>query len=471
MRPGQAKLQLADLAAAMPARTTLNTANLESLGAAKLAALLLELSEGNAAAKRRLRLALAEGQGADDAAREVRKRLKAIERAETFLDSAKRKTLLTELEGHLATITGSIRSEQPSLAYALHWELLELSEGLFDRCYDGSGSLSGFFGRVLQALPESLRAGAPKPTAVAERLADALEESNGYGQLDRAVEVLAEALGQAGLEALRQECLTRGAPEGSAVLLAVADALGDVESFVAAFDAEDLQWPPNAAAVAQRLLKAGRAEEALAVVKGVQLDGRAWMGGVLSDPHIAALDALGRSDEAQQQRWRCFQAELNARHLRDYLQRLPAFEDGEAEEKALALVQADNDLPGALRFLLAWPDLRRAAALVLEHPEAWDGDAFELYGAAAEQLEAAQPLAATVLLRSMVSFALEMARPKRYRYAAQHLRSCAELAARIESWQTVPPHELYLSELHQRFGRRYGFWQLVAGPDVTPLAP
>lgn len=60
--------------------STLNASNLETLGPAKLAALLLEVSKGNAASKRRLRLALAEGQSADDAAREVSKRLKAIER-------------------------------------------------------------------------------------------------------------------------------------------------------------------------------------------------------------------------------------------------------------------------------------------------------------------------------------------------------------------------------------------------------
>jgi len=237
------------------------------------------------------------------AAREVRKRLKAIERSSTYLDSAKRKTLCSELEGHLSTICGSIRRDNPSLALDLHWELLELSEGIFDRCYDGSGAMSSFFRKVLQSLAASLQAAQPKPAATAERLVDALEDCNGYGQLDPAVDLLAEALGTEGLEALRRECLGRAVPEGAPVLLAIADALGDVESYVAAFDADDLQWPPNAAAVATRLVQAGRAQEALAVVRGVRLQERAWMAGLLSDPHIAALEALGRSSEAQQLRW------------------------------------------------------------------------------------------------------------------------------------------------------------------------
>ncbi len=450
------------MAAAVPAaRTTLNAKNLEALGAETLAALLLELSEGNAAAKRRLRLALAEGEGAENAAREVRKRLKAIERSGTYLDAAKRKTLLTELEGHLGTICGSIRSDNPALALDLHWELLELSEGIFDRCYDGSGAMSSFFLKVLQSLGASLQAAQPKPTATAERLLDALEDCNGYGQLDQAVELLAEGLGREGLEALRQECVNRGIPEGAPVLLAIADGLGDVESFVAAFNSEDLQWPPNAAAVATRLLQAGRAEEALAVVRGVE---RQVIGGMLSDPHIAALEALDRRDEAQQLRWTCFQAELSARHLRDYLQRLPDFEDVEAEEQALDLAQAHANPHGALRFLLTWPDLRRAAALVIQHAEFWDGNAYDLYGPAAEQLEASHPLASTALLRAMVTFTLEMGRPKRYRYAAQHLRRCGELAGRIERWEPLAHHTLYEAELRRQFGRKYSFWELVDGP-------
>ena len=44
----------------MAGSSSLNAKNLEALGAAKLAELLLKLSEGDAGAKRSLRLALAE---------------------------------------------------------------------------------------------------------------------------------------------------------------------------------------------------------------------------------------------------------------------------------------------------------------------------------------------------------------------------------------------------------------------------
>ncbi|MFY8149316.1 MAG: DUF6880 family protein [Prochlorococcaceae cyanobacterium] len=445
------------------ARTTLNARNLESLGAPRLALLLLELSQGNGAAQRRLRLALAEGRSAEEAAQEVRKRLRAIDRAGTYLDAAKRNTLLTELEGHRATITGRILQEAPAQAYELHWQLLELSEGIFDRCHDGSGTLSAYFQRVLEALPATVAAARPAPEAVAERIAEALMEANGYRQLDRLLGLLAEPLGQEGLEALRGEFRVRGTPERSAVMLAIADAMGDVDAFAGSFSPEDLRRPSVAAAVAERLMAAGRAEEALAVLDGVDQEGLARLGAMVRRPRIEALEALGRREEAQQQRWQGFLEDLDAGLLREYLRRLADFEDVEAEEQALDRALGHGNPRAALAFLLAWPDLRRAAELVLRQPDAWDGENFALYGKAAEQLEASHPLAATVLLRALITFALEESRPKRYRYAAGHLRHCAALAPRIEHWHHLPTHQAFEDDLQVRFWRRIGFWQEVEG--------
>ena len=62
------------------AKKTLNIGNLEALGAARLAELLMEISEGNAAAKRLLRLALAGAVSPAEVAKQVRKRLATIAR-------------------------------------------------------------------------------------------------------------------------------------------------------------------------------------------------------------------------------------------------------------------------------------------------------------------------------------------------------------------------------------------------------
>ncbi len=68
------------------AKTALNAKNLEALGSERLAELLIEISTGNAAAKRRLRLELAGAQGPAEVAKEVRKRLATIARSQSFID-------------------------------------------------------------------------------------------------------------------------------------------------------------------------------------------------------------------------------------------------------------------------------------------------------------------------------------------------------------------------------------------------
>ena len=65
----------------MTSKKTLNATNLEALGAERLAALLMEVSQGNAAIKRRLRLELVGTESPAELGKEIRKRLAAIARS------------------------------------------------------------------------------------------------------------------------------------------------------------------------------------------------------------------------------------------------------------------------------------------------------------------------------------------------------------------------------------------------------
>ena len=82
----------------MAGKSTLNARNLEALGAPRLAELLMTVVQGNAEAKRILRLALAEQRGPAEVAREVRRHLASIARATSFLDGRRRNALLRDLE-------------------------------------------------------------------------------------------------------------------------------------------------------------------------------------------------------------------------------------------------------------------------------------------------------------------------------------------------------------------------------------
>lgn len=444
----------------MASKRTLNARNLEALGAAALAELLMEVSSGQAVIQRRLRLALAAAEGADGAAQEVRKRLAAIDRARTFVGSARRPALLSDLEAQRQAITGAIASADPRGACELMLRFLEISEGVLARCSDGTGAVSGVFERAAGQLGPLAVAAQLAPQTLAEHAAELLVE-NSHGAFDGLVPALKEALGDGGLQRLEQCCRERGARDGSRLLLQIAEARGDVDGYLRQFSAADLRRRPIAAGVAHVLLAHGRAEQALEILDGASAETPGPLDGAWQDSRMAVLEALNRPAEAQEMRWQWFCRTLSVPHLRDVLRRLDAFEDGEAEERALRVAEQHPNRQRGLEFLVAWGALARAARLVLAQATAWDGEAVALHSAAAERLSADHPLAATLLLRPMVWGALEMGRTSRYRQAAEHLRSCDLLADRLDDWQGHPDHAAFVTRLHGRFGGRWGFWRLV----------
>ena len=446
----------------MASKRTLNARNLEALGAAALAELLLEVSSGQAVIQRRLRLALAEAEGAGGAAQEVRKRLAAIDRSRTWVGSARRPALLSDLEAQLQAITGPIAAADPRGACELLLRFLEIAGGVLARCSDGTGAVIAVFERAAEQLGPLAQAAQLAPETLAEHAAELLLEDS-HGAFDALVPALKEALGDDGLRRLEACCRERGARAGSRLLLQIAEARGDVESYLGQFSAADLRRRSAAADVARVLLANGRAAQALEILDGAKADGPGLVDGAWQDSRLAVLEALDRRGEAQEMRWRWFCRSLSIPHLRDYLQRLDAFEDGEAEERALGVAEQHPSPLLGLEFLVGWGSLPRAARLVLAHANDWAGEAYALHSAAAERLSAQHPLAATLLLRPMVWGALAMGRSSRYRHAAEHLRSCDLLADRIGSWHDHPDHAAFVARLQECFGGRWGFWRLVEG--------
>jgi hypothetical protein len=441
-------------------KRTLNARNLEALGAPALAELLIEVSGGNALIQRRLRLALAAAEGVDGAVAEVRKRLAAIDRARTFVDATKRKALVSDLDTQLQAITGPIVTGDPRQACDLLLRFLELSGGVLERCADSTGAVIGVFERAAEQLGPLAQAAQLAPEPLAEHAVELLDD-NSHGQFDGLVPALKEALGDRGLQLLDRYCRDRGARDGNTFLLQIAVARGDVDGYLAQFDAEDLCWRDIAARVARHLLASGRAGQALEILDGASEDSAGLQDSQWSDCRIAVLEALKRPAEAQEMRWQWFSRTLSIPHLRDYLKRVEDFADVEAEERALQLAEQHPVSQLGLHFLVEWGALSRAARHVLAHEAEWDGDAYTIHTAAAERLSAEHPLAATLLLRPMVFFALWMGRSQRYRHAVGHLRNCEQLAARIDDWQGHPDHLAYVEQLHDQFGSKWGFWTLL----------
>ncbi|MFT8243713.1 DUF6880 family protein [Roseomonas sp. BN140053] len=477
----------------MASGKTLNAANLEALGAARLAELLMAVSKGNAAAQRQLRLALAGSDGAGGTARAVTKHLLSIGRAKTWLDWQKIKPFLAELEVQRRAILDLVAPADPAEAFELLWRLVGCAEGVLARSDDGSGHLFTAFRAAAQDLgPLAQRAGIP-PEALAQRAFRALAADE-HGVWEELIPILAPQLGKAGLAVIRDavqawqaapaatppggqrqvigwsgsgpihadEIQARHRKRSAAVILQqVADALGDVDGFIEQFDAPARGMPAAAAAIAQRLLAAGRLPEAWAAVERVEARQRPQAPIEWEQARLDVLEALGRSGDAQAFRWERFAATLNATHLRAFLRKLPDFDDVEAEQRAMAHALAFKDVHQALGFLVAWPDLRRASELVLNRAKALNGDLYELLSPAAEALDSRFPLAATVLRRAMIDFTLGAARSSRYKHAARHFRDCRDAAPRVEAFGAIPDHAAYERLLRSAHGRKAGFWQEV----------
>ena len=477
----------------MASKKTLNAKNLEALGTARLAQLLLEISTGNAAVKRRLRLELASSQGPGEVARECRKRLSTIGRSRSFVDWTKRKVLVDDLATQLRAIVEQVARHDPAEALDLTWRFLALANSIFDRCDDSSGTVIGIFHGACEVLGEIAEAVTTDPATLADQAFRALQE-NHYGQYDDLILVLAPALRREGLDHLKERMAALSnapveAPEQedrevigwsssgpiyademaersrvSTVRLAlkqIADAQGDVDAFIAQYDDKSRSAPRIAAEIAQRLLAAGRVDEAWEAVTAVDDKRSRWPEFEWENAHIDVLEALGRADDAQAMRWSYFERSLSTAHLRAYLKHLPDFDDVEAEERALAFATTYPNIHQALAFLISWPALEKAASLVLQRSTELDGDHYEILTPAVNAVSGKHPLAATLILRAMIDFSLSRARSSRYRHAARHLAECESLAAEVGNFGELETHELYVARLQKLHGKKRSFWNLV----------
>ncbi len=474
----------------MPSEKTLNVKNLTALGAERLADLLLEVTAGDAAGKRRLRLELASSDGGDVAG-EIRKRLISIAKSKSFVDSKKIRTLARDLEVQREAIAAYVVPANPGEAFNLLWRMLEIAPSIYERCDDSSGSIGSVIASVRRDLSAVATQSGQGVSALADRVFTAVC-ANDYGQFDGLIGTMTPALGPDGLGRLKAkfEELAANRPKDASgherkvigmstrgpiysddyergrharlvrlALTEIADALGDVDGFASQYSDDERTNPAIAAALAERLLSADRAGEALAVLEKAS---RAFnQGGHWPDwqrVRIDVLDALGRSSEAQDERWLVFERGLNADYLKAYIKRLPDFDDIESEERALSLASQYPSFHQALSFLIDWPAHDRAAALILARCNEIDGDHYWLLTPVADAIEQRHPLAATLVLRAMIDLSLDAAKAKRYGHAARHLQTCEYLARRIEDFVGHADHAHYIADLRSRHGRKIGFW-------------
>ena len=295
---------------ASSAKTALNAKNLAGLGAERLAELLMELATGDASIKRRLRMELAAASGSANVAREVTKRLSVIAKARSFVEWSKIKELSADLELQQRTIAEQVAKIDATEALELMWRFLALANSVLNCCDDSGGVMGDIFRGAVEDLARLARVVKPAPDMLADKVYAALLE-NRFGQYDRLIGALAEPLGREGLERLKgnfaqlskepvkkpaaaeRKAVGWGSHSGpiyedeieerqrqSAIrhaLKSIADAQGDVDSFIAQYDAKSKTMPAIATEIAERLLRAGRLDEAWSAINAVDASGPRWL--------------------------------------------------------------------------------------------------------------------------------------------------------------------------------------------------
>lgn len=374
--------------------------NLARLGAERLAAIVADAADSRPELKRRLRMELAAEQGAEHLALELDKRLNTLDASRSKVSWRKRPTFVADLEVLRALIAERLAELDPVSALTRMWAFMDLARRLGTRVRDKDGGVAAVFDRAADDIGRLL--GGRGDARAADALVEAISR-NPTAWAEWLPPVLAQAARptlDAVLVRLRER--SGGSPGWAAILRQVADATGDVDAFLATFTAQAVRTPAIAAEAAQRLLAAGRVEEAGRLLQGAAKSPEpdfdwetAW---------IDYLEAAGKADAAQTARWASFERTLSAERARAFTRRLPDFEDVEAESRAFDHAARHADTARGLQFLMDWPALPEAATMIdaradelqvsAEQAELWAG-----------RLRARQPRAAHTLLRKTAAAA------------------------------------------------------------------
>jgi hypothetical protein len=452
---------------------------LENLGLERLAELLAGACENDRALRRKVQILLASKRGAGKLRSVIAKRITGLTRNRKLLGQREVPALVAELTALRQGIVAELAAKDPPAAVELLWRFLDLAKTTIERAGSSGAAIAGPFhvaaenlGSLLDQLPEL------DAISLAERLHADLATDD-HWLIARIISSGACGLGvdgRARLRALLKADIAQLPARKKnafwtkadwrrgglcALLVDLANADGDVDAFI---EANELGEAPfvNVAHIAERLIAANRATEALSWLDRLApgFDDVRIVG-----VRVAALDSLGRTEEAQRLRLRAFEKTLNADLLREYLKRLPDFEDVEAERKAIEHAGTFSKALTALCFLVEWPALEAADALVRRRMTELEGGYRLSIGEAAERLGEKWPISATLLYRAHVLSVLDGGLARVYENAARDLSSALVLAKRLPPDSGIPDHAAFVASLGSKYGRLYGFWNIVAGKD------
>jgi hypothetical protein len=234
--------------------------NLTGLGVERLAEILVEVAETRTDLKRRLRMELAAGLGAEHLVPEIDKRLNAIETSRGEVTWRQKPAFLRDLDAVRGLIANRLGREEPPAALERLWRFLATRPQTARRVRERDEAFDAIYLRAADDLGRLLAHQDARLSAEALVEAVVAEPSVWVNWLPT---VLASTTTSMAMIALHL-ALARNiaAPGWLAAIRHFADAAGDVEAYTATYGPAALATPATAVAIAKRLTEASRIEDA-----------------------------------------------------------------------------------------------------------------------------------------------------------------------------------------------------------------
>jgi hypothetical protein len=439
-----------------------SVAAVEALGAARLAALIVDHAGRDAGFAQAVRLALTAVGPVDRLVAALNERLQALETDRRLFDNRESGALADSLDSLRQIISTELALRAPRAALTLLERFLRLDHSLFDRADDADGFVSDVFrhavtdfGRLWSLVPDR------DPALLAEQVF-ALFSDNRHSVRDDIIPAAKEALGLAGLDALerliREDDPARAAeasqwrPDRVRALIEIAEARGDLDGFIALHQVAGTEGLA-VKDICERLIAAGRLVEALERVERAEVP--EWQRGDTDRLRVEILERLGRHQEAQALRRDLFARTLSPSVLDDYLGWLPETERPAAWTDAVAVARQHEDVHGALTLLLRL-DPAAAAELVHHRSQDLNPHLYRILRPAAERLCDDHPLAALLIYRRLADGVLDGKQKQFHDYAINDVKTAQTLAARVKDWRGHPTGETYQEQVSAKLQTAFG---------------
>lgn len=219
--------------------------------------------------------------------------------------------------------------------------------------------------------------------------------------------------------------------------------------------------------IAQRMLAHWRSQEALEwLSKAAQIQDILHSQNYF-ELQVQALELNGDYEAALETRKQWVENNLDPVLYNEVLMHLPEDQKKPYRQHLLEKVFAEDDIQKAVLFLLNTQDFDALRRFVREKEEKLGGQNAEGLRKAAWELQSIDPLAATILLRSLVEPVLEASLSREYDRVIKDLLLCQSLARKVSQWEGRLSHDLFMKKIETHYKLKTKFWSKYKSASLS----